>query len=78
MFWRREGGPLDIKDNSPMAWLLRITDADGTEERTFGDGASWWSDGVEWHEVVNVGDEESIYLVFEPKAGASAGKRGAQ
>ncbi len=24
MFWRREGGPLDIKDNSFMAWLLRI------------------------------------------------------
>ena len=24
MFWRREGGPLDIKDNSLMAWLLRI------------------------------------------------------
>ena len=24
MFWRREGGPLDIKNNSPMAWLLRI------------------------------------------------------
>ncbi len=24
MFWRREGGPLDFKNNSPMAWLLRI------------------------------------------------------
>ncbi|WP_375200928.1 cupin domain-containing protein [Hyphococcus sp.] len=27
MFWRREGGPLDIKDNSLMAWLLRFVAA---------------------------------------------------
>ncbi|PQA88979.1 cupin domain-containing protein [Hyphococcus luteus] len=49
---------------------MRITDASGTQERTFDDGATWWSDGVPWHEVVNVGDAESVYLIFEPKSAA--------
>ncbi len=155
MFWRREGGPLDIKNNSPMAWLLRIiavvliaavvvmmfrlaapraaaadlpyaidagwkgekvcellsenehmrvarctfapgvgherhwhpphygyilkggtmriTDAEGTREQETPDNASWWSDGVDWHEAVNIGETTTVYLIFEPKsAGAVA------
>ncbi len=49
---------------------MRITDADGTRDMETGDGASWWSDGVEWHEAVNVGETESVYLIFEPKSAA--------
>lgn len=151
MFWRREGGPLDIKDNSFMAWLLRIvaavliaavvilmfslwtpqatasdgalphavdagwkgekvceplfendelraarctfppgvgherhyhnahwgyileggvmeiTDKDGTREQKTPAGASWWSDGVEWHEALNIGETTTVYVIVEPK-----------
>ncbi|MEO1168342.1 MAG: cupin domain-containing protein [Pseudomonadota bacterium] len=46
---------------------MRITDADGTAERSFETGGSWWSDGVAWHEAVNIGDTTAIYLIIEPK-----------
>ncbi|QDP20410.1 cupin domain-containing protein [Sphingomonas xanthus] len=46
---------------------MRITDAKGTVERKLMTGASWSSDGVGWHEVVNVGPETAIYLIIEPK-----------
>ncbi|MBC2778216.1 cupin domain-containing protein [Parasphingopyxis marina] len=46
---------------------MRITDADGTEDVTTESGGNWWSDGVEWHEAVNVGSETSVYLIVEPK-----------
>ncbi|MEM8930607.1 MAG: cupin domain-containing protein [Acidobacteriota bacterium] len=46
---------------------MRITDADGTREVDLSTGRSWASDGVEWHEVVNIGDSTSIYLIVEPK-----------
>lgn len=46
---------------------MRITDASGVRDMETADGASWWSDGVDWHEVLNVGGEESVYLIFEPK-----------
>ena len=46
---------------------MRITDAGGTREVEPNTGGSWTSGGVEWHEVVNVGDTTSVYLIFEPK-----------
>ena len=150
MFWRREGGPLDFKNNSPMTWLLRIiavvlvaavvammfrlaapraaaqdglpdpleagwegekvcellqenetvralrcsfapgvgherhyhaphfgyilegskmrmTDAEGTQIRDLNADVSWWSEGTEWHEVLNVGDATGVYIIVEPK-----------
>lgn len=48
---------------------MRITDAKGTVERTLRTGASWSSDGIGWHEVVNVGMTTSVYLIVEPKSG---------
>jgi len=30
-------------------------------------GSSFTSPGVEWHEVVNVGDTTVVYLIVEPK-----------
>ncbi|RED15944.1 cupin domain-containing protein [Parasphingopyxis lamellibrachiae] len=47
---------------------MRITDADGTEERRLESGVSWWSDGVDWHEAVNIGTETGVYLIVEPKS----------
>lgn len=47
---------------------MRITDADGAEERVLEAGAAWWSDGVDWHEAVNIGTETGVYLIVEPKS----------
>ena len=52
---------------------MRITDANGVRDMETADGASWWSDGVTWHEAVNVGDTESVYLIFEPKSAITEG-----
>ncbi|MEQ9662873.1 MAG: cupin domain-containing protein [Parasphingopyxis sp.] len=46
---------------------MEITDAEGSEIREMTVGASWWSDGIAWHEAVNVGDETGVYLIIEPK-----------
>lgn len=46
---------------------MRITDADGTREVDITTGSSFASDGVDWHEVLNVGDTTVIYLIIEPK-----------
>ena len=46
---------------------MRITDKTGTREQVTPAGASWWSNGVEWHEVVNIGDTTAVYVIVEPK-----------
>ncbi len=46
---------------------MQITDAEGTRVAEFPDGLTWDSDGVEWHEVLNVGETTSEYLIVEPK-----------
>ncbi len=46
---------------------MQITDADGTRVAELPNGLTWDSDGVEWHEVVNVGETTSRYLIVEPK-----------
>lgn len=48
---------------------MRITDAKGASERKVETGANWHSDGIGWHEVVNVGDTTAVYLIVEPKTG---------
>jgi hypothetical protein len=45
----------------------RITDDSGTREIDLAAGASWSSDGVAWHEVLNVGDTTAVYLIVEPR-----------
>jgi len=47
---------------------MRITDQNGTVERELPTGGSWKSDGVEWHEAVNIGDTTAIYIITEDKA----------
>jgi len=48
---------------------MRTTDQNGTIERDLASGSSWWSDGVAWHEALNVGDKVAIYIIIEPKQG---------
>ena len=46
---------------------MRITTASGTVTRELKAGDTWWSDGVAWHEVLNVGTTTGVYLIVEPK-----------
>ena len=48
---------------------MRIMTAAGTVDRVLKTGDSWWSDGVEWHEAVNIGTSTGIYVIVEPKIG---------
>ncbi|HEX6199134.1 MAG TPA: cupin domain-containing protein [Thermoanaerobaculia bacterium] len=47
---------------------MRIEDAEGVETVETRAGATWSSDEVTVHEVLNVGDTTASYLVIEPKA----------
>lgn len=46
---------------------MRITDANGTREVDVPSGSSFASDGIEWHEVINVGGSTGVFLIIEPK-----------
>ena len=46
---------------------MRITDHKGTREVDIAAGSSFTSDGVAWHEVLNVGDTQVQYLMVEPR-----------
>ena len=46
----------------------RITDATGVREVTTPTGGSWWSDGTDWHETLNIGDTTAVFLIVEPKS----------
>ena len=46
---------------------MRITDSSGIREVDPATGSSFASDGVAWHEVVNIGDSTVVYLIIEPK-----------
>jgi beta-alanine degradation protein BauB len=49
--------------------VMQTTNASGTSQRTLQSGASWWSDGVTWHETVNIGTETAVYIIVELKGG---------
>lgn len=46
---------------------MRITTAAGTVDRELKAGTSWWSDGIAWHEAVNIGKTTAVYIIVEPK-----------
>jgi len=46
---------------------MRITDSSGTREVDPATGSSFASDGVAWHEVLNIGESTVVYLIIEPK-----------
>ena len=46
---------------------MRITDESGVREVDALTGGSFTSDGVTWHEVLNVGATTAVFLIFERK-----------
>jgi hypothetical protein len=46
---------------------MRINDAKGTRDVEIEAGSSFASDGVAWHEALNIGDSEVQYLIVEPR-----------
>jgi len=46
---------------------MRITSGAGTREVTLETGSYFSSEGIDWHEVVNIGDSVVSYLMVEPK-----------
>jgi len=50
--------------------VMEIVDKSGTRTVPTPAGSTWWSDGVEWHETVNIGDTTTVYIIMEPKTAA--------
>ena len=46
---------------------MKITDSSGTREVDLATGISFASDGVVWHEVLNIGESTTAFLIVEPK-----------
>ena len=46
---------------------FRITDESGTREVVVNSNTSFYSEGTEWHEVLNIGDSTAVFLIMEPK-----------
>ena len=46
---------------------MRITSGAGTRQVTLVTGSYFSSEGIDWHEVVNIGDSVVSYLMIEPK-----------
>ena len=46
---------------------MRITDGNGIREVDLSAGSSFASEGVNWHDVLNIGNSTVIYLIYELK-----------
>lgn len=46
---------------------FRIKDTTGVREIKVPTGTDFYNDGIEWHEVLNIGDSTAIFLIVEPK-----------
>ena len=46
---------------------MRVTDANGTRDVKVVTGSSFYNKGIEWHEVLNIGDSTAVFLIVEPK-----------
>lgn len=46
---------------------MRVTDANGIREVKVVTGSSFYNKGIEWHEVLNIGDSTAVFLIVEPK-----------
>ena len=55
--------------------LMRITEPGGTREARLATGSVFTSQGVAWHEVLNIGETTVSYLIVESKAPASRASR---
>lgn len=46
---------------------FRIEDEKGIREVDFNSGSNYYSEGVKWHQVLNIGDSTAVVLIIEPK-----------
>lgn len=46
---------------------FRIKDTTGIREVAVPTGSHFSNDGIEWHEVLNIGDSTAVFLIIEPK-----------
>lgn len=46
---------------------MRVTDANGIREVKVTAGDYFYNKGIEWHEVLNIGDSTAVFLIVEPK-----------
>lgn len=46
---------------------FRIKDDSGIREVEIHSDTHFYSEGTEWHEVLNIGDSTAIFLIMEPK-----------
>ena len=46
---------------------MRLTDTAGTREMNLQTGTYFSSDGIPWHEVLNIGETTVFYLMTEPR-----------
>jgi mannose-6-phosphate isomerase-like protein (cupin superfamily) len=46
---------------------MQITDGNGIREVDVPAGSSFTSPGVVWHEVINIGNSTTAFLIVEPK-----------
>ena len=46
---------------------FRIKDTTGIREVKVPSGTRFYNEGIEWHEVLNIGDSTAVFLIMEPK-----------
>lgn len=46
---------------------FRVEDENGIREVDFKTGSNYFSNGVAWHQVLNIGDSTAVVLIIEPK-----------
>lgn len=46
---------------------FRLKDTTGVKEVQVLTGTDFYSNGTEWHEVLNIGDSTAVFLIIEPK-----------
>ena len=46
---------------------FKITDTTGVREVNVISNSNFYSDGTDWHEVLNVGDSTDVFLIIEPR-----------
>ena len=46
---------------------FRIKDTTGVREVNVPTGTDFYNDGIDWHEVLNIGDSTAVFLIIEPK-----------
>lgn len=46
---------------------FRVEDEKGIREVDFTTGSNYYSNGVNWHQVLNIGDSTAVVLIIEPK-----------